>query len=308
MSKPNNNGRQKNWQLYEKKRKNEGKAIRKKKSQVRRYIRETLELLGKSGASDDRLVCGVLILLCRAEFGLSYRGLATRLDSSEGFRRMCNLSYAPSKSALHDMAKAVATAGKDFMSHILSMMAYDGTDGNWNDLHGDSTGFGLRKYVEWNHAKHGDGHIKAHDFVKLHLITAVNGMILAFSVTGAHAHDSPIFREMFKDWIRPGCGIVALDAAYYAAANCDIIVESGRVPVIKPKKNSTASGYSAIGKMTAWYKNDRDSFLLAYGKRNLAESVFSSIKERTGAIVRAKSLSTQTAELFARVLYYNLTV
>ena len=60
--------------------------------------------------------------------------------------------------------------------------------------------------------------------------------------------------------------------------------------------------------MLQWLRVRPDEFWRTYHKRSQAESLFSSMKERTGSVLRAKLDGTITVELCARVLCYNLTV
>ena len=276
---------------------------KKEMRKLRKILHKLLpDIAQTTSAREETLFSGIMILIYKAQYGLSYRDLATESSLSKRMRTMCNLDSESGKSKLFYRARAVASIKKEFLDEILRQFA---SDANCNDIHGDSTGISTSKYEDWNHAKYGK--ISKQGFVKLHTLTAMGSKILAFNVTDAHAHDSPVFRQMMKN-IPSGTGIITLDSAYDAYINCKMIVDTGRRPVIKPKSNSKVKGYSPRAKMVRWYQKDPASFLLAYGKRNLVESEFSSIKERTGVMVYAKSLVTQTAELFARVLYRNLIV
>ena len=72
---------------------------------------------------------------------------------------------------------------------------------------------------------------------------------------------------------------VALDSAYDVGRICEIIVASGRVPVIKPRKNSVVRGYSSRTKMIKWCREKHDDFMQTYANRNLAEAVFACMKK-----------------------------
>ncbi len=63
---------------------------------------------------------------------------------------------------LHNRMKMLWDMGKDFVDEVMLAMS-DGE--RIADLHGDSTGFGLRKYRSWSHAKHGE--VTGHDFANL---------------------------------------------------------------------------------------------------------------------------------------------
>ncbi len=182
------------------------------------------------------------------------------------------------------------------------------SDGEYTvDLHGDSTGFGLRKYKSWSHAKHGE--VTGRDFAKLRIVGAIGGRILSFEATPGTSGDSPELARMFGRIPRGGCGIAVLDSAYDSYENCRLIAEGGRVPVIKPTKgNERPRGFSARARMLRWLRDRPDEFWRAYHRRSHAGSLFSAMKERTGSVLRSRPGGTITAGLFARVLCYNLTV
>ncbi len=113
------------------------------------------------------------------------------------------------KSTLHNRVKMLGDMGKDFMDEVMLAMS----EGEYTvDLHGDSTGFGLRKYKSWSHAKHRE--VTGHDFAKLHVIGAIGGRILSFEATPGTSGDSPEFAHMIGRIPKGGYGIVALDSAY----------------------------------------------------------------------------------------------
>ena len=300
------------WKIYEQSRKAEtyvfDKGTRKLRNKICKIVYEQLAVdtnIEYSSTVLKYVTSCVMVLVCKERHRLSYRGLASAIASLSKLRRTCGLTYCPSKSTLHAMANRVATLGKEFMDRIVAAVAAI-SGHSTRILHGDSTGFGLRMYVDWNNAKYGQ--LSVHDFVKLHLITAARGPILTYEVTNAHAHDSPEFAKMIRRIPNGGPGMVALDAAYDSADNCQAITDGGRVPVIMPRSNAVARGFSPRAKMIRWYQERPDDFMKSYGIRSLAESVFSSMKERTGTHVRARSLATQKAELFARILCYNLSL
>ena len=102
--------------------------------------------------------------------------------------------------------------------------------------------------------------------------------------------------------IPDGDGYVKLDAAYLARENCDIIAKSGRKPVICPKSNSSVKGFHPMGQMLKWHHDDPDGFNEVYHERSLVETAFSVIKERFGAVARAKKFvmrkTTTRTELY----------
>ena len=97
-----------------------------------------------------------------------------------------------------------------------------------------------------------------------------------------------------------------LDSAYDAYENCKVIYDSGRKPVVWPRENRIARGFNARAEMIRWLERDPVGFGKVYHQRSLVESAFSSIKERFGAVVAAKTLPLQGLQLVLRSICYNL--
>ena len=113
----------------------------------------------------------------------------------------------------------------------------------YGTLLGDSSGFSIMKYEDWEYAK--KGIISRRGFDKLHILLSPHGMIATCTVTGGRAHDSPIFREMYKK-IPCDTRHVILDATYPCKANCNVIKASSCTPVICPKSNMKPKGFNAL--------------------------------------------------------------
>ena len=117
-------------------------------------------------------------------------------------------------------------------------------------------------YVDWEDAK--KGLVSRREFDKLHVLVAPHGMISACEVTYGRKHDSPVFCDMYGRIPHGDTGgHVLLDAAYLSRKNCRIIADSGREPVICPKKNSVPRGFNPMGKMLRWHRDDPCGFAKA---------------------------------------------
>ncbi|MCE2499106.1 MAG: transposase [Nitrosopumilaceae archaeon] len=103
-----------------------------------------------------------------------------------------------------------------------------------------------------------------------------------------------------------GDGRVILDAAYLARANCDAIAHSGHTPVMCSKKNSRFRDFHAMGRMLRWRRDDPEEFDSAYHRRSPVETAFSVIKERFGAVARAKTFAMRELHLVLKCVCYNL--
>jgi len=209
------------------------------------------------------------------------------------------LKKIPSKSCLHDMTKRFAQRMDEIMDILLAQAKSDAR----GTLAGDSTGFSIMKYEEWEDAK--KGFVSRREFNKLHILMAPHGMIVTCEVTGGRVHDSPIFRDMMRR-IPDGNGYVLLDAAYLSKKNCKIIAEKRRRSVICPKENSRSKGFNEMAEMLRWHRDDPAGFDKEYHQRSLVENTFSVMKERFGSVVRAKKASMRKLHLMLRCICYNL--
>ena len=97
------------------------------------------------------------------------------------------------------------------MEFVLELLAGQAGDDARGTLLGDSSGFSIMKYEDWEDAKRGI--ISRLEFNKLHILVAPHGRIVTCAVTAGRRHDSPVFREMYGR-IPQGSGHAMLDAAY----------------------------------------------------------------------------------------------
>ena len=239
----------------------------------------------------------VVCMIIKMQHRMSYRELASPREMHPDMFRMCRLKKTPSKSKLHTMSEMIM-AGDDFMHNLLRETIGRSAFGNMATRLGlarmdDSTMYSTVTVPDSS--------------MQMHILANPDGAIVEFEATKGAAGDSPAFQRVFVR-LPKGSEIVALDAAYDSKANCTMIVRNGRVPVIHPRKNARCNGYDARAKMCQWAKNRPGEFERAYGIRNNIQSIFSSIKKRIGAFVRARSLPARTVEIFAMILCHNMTV
>ena len=281
---------------YEVRRSGEGKRV-----SIRiRSLATTLYEIFKPKSDKGRREISYLICLMDKEFrGNSYREHVSYLEANPGSLHVCGLKAVPSKSCLHAAAKRLAEKQEVLAETILRQA---GSDAH-GPLLGDATGFSINVYADWEDAK--KGIVSRRQFVKLHILVAPHGKIVACMVTPGRTHDSPIFRKMIAR-VPDGDGHVMLDSAYDARANCKMIYDSGRKPVIWPRKNHTAKGFNPRAEMLRWFRRDQDGFEKVHHQRSLVESVFSSMKERFGSVVAAKTLPMQRLQVILRNICYNL--
>ena len=117
----------------------------------------------------DRETHDLVACLVDKEFrGHSYRSHVSYIESHQGLLHMYGLKRVPSKSCLHHAAVVLAGCAK--MQGVVGMLAGDAARGS---LLGDSSGFSIMQYEDWEDAKRGI--ISRRRFVKLHVLADARG-------------------------------------------------------------------------------------------------------------------------------------
>ena len=223
------------YKEYEKKRREEGDVKKLKIKKLQKIIHENFP-------DPEKWVAKATCLIDLNFHNHSYRGHVAYLKEHVGSVNMYGLKKIPSKSGLHAWAKDLA----GIINSVLKLLGLQAGSDACGTLLGDSSGFSIVKYKDWDDAKRGV--ISRREFNKLHILIVSHGMISVHAVTAGRRHDSPIFQKMYRI-IPNGDGYVKLDAAYLARENCDVIAKSGRKPVICPKNNSCVKGFHPMGQM-----------------------------------------------------------
>lgn len=140
---------------------------------------------------------------------------------------------------------------------------------------------------------------------KLHIMHTLHGMACATVVTPGKANDSPYLR-LVVDTLPEGDGNILADAAYGGVKNCNTIRDSGRRAIIDSKSNAEIKGFNAKAEMLRFREEHPGAFHRILLLRNNVENVFSSMRARFGAVVRALKEGIQLAELLSMTVYYNM--
>ena len=284
------------WPTYNEGRRSEGRHYAEWFPKVANKAREIMCI--PQGELDWR-VSAILVSIVKSEEELSYWGLVKHFDKHPGDLERCELPRPYSKSLYQLRVSQIEPKAQQ---KIIIWMA--GNDAVHGTKIVDSSGYSIARYVDWYSSKYGK--ISAKYFVKLHLIHTSHGKICAAMVTPGEANDSPHLREMIS-MMPPGSGDVLGDSAYGGAENCSAIRDSGRRPIIDPKSNATPHGFNARADMLRFRNEHPGTFYGILRTRNNVESVFSSMKERFGGVVRALKTRTQTVELLSVCICYNMT-
>ncbi len=175
-----------NYSAYEKKRRRgEGNKIVTRIKKLKEMIPAVLE--GASKDETSALLC-VLDMVFRNH---SYRVHVTYMELHPGTVNAYGLKRIPSKSSLHNMAKALSGRIEQLAGLLLAQAGDDAR----GTVIGDSSGFSIMNYVDWEDAK--KGLVSRREFDKLHVLVAPHGMISACEVTYGRKHDSPVFCDMY---------------------------------------------------------------------------------------------------------------
>ena len=106
----------------------------------------------------------------------------------------------------------------------------------------------------------------------------------------------------------PGSDDVLGDSAYRGVENCDTIRDSRRRPIIDHKSDAAPHGFNAKAEMLRFRDEHPGTFYGILHIKNNVESVFSSMKERFGGVVRAFKTRTQAVELLSMCICYHMSI
>ncbi len=284
-----------NWSKYNKKREAEGDNH---DTWMRKIADKARELMGIRPGVRDRRVSAILLSVIKIGNRLSYWDLVNHLKKYPDDLKRCEISRRYSRSWYQLRISEIDPA---VLQRIIAWMGKPDANG---PLAADSSGFGMSKYEDWENAKYGEISVK--QFKKLHVIVSLHGKICAATVTPGLACDSPQLRQMVGFLPHGDGNDVMADAIYGGVKNCNAIRDSGRRPIIAPKSNYTIKGFNARAQMLRFFEKHPRTFYNKLSRKNNVESVFSAIKDRFGAIVRALREHTQETELLSMVVCYNM--
>ena len=140
-------------------------------------------------------------------------------------------------------------------------------------------------------------------FVNLNMVCDVeNKNILVTKIRKKRRHDCSDFLPMFNKIKKLNFDFFVADKGYDSEKNHRAVFESGAESQIKVRN------FGSKGKHTKRFRElAKSSFKQEiYGKREITEAVFSSLKRKYGSRLRARKYKTQKIELLFKVLSYNI--
>jgi hypothetical protein len=177
----------------------------------------------------------------------------------------------------------------------------------------DSTGIKVTNRGQWMKDK---WNVRRKGYLKIHIAVDVKTKkILSMKVTDEHVHDSKALPGLVDEIIESDDGMIPIgklfaDGAYDGNENFKFLADSGILPCIKVRKNARARwkkgnmlrNLSVLGQKKDLQKW-KDS--VSYGKRWIAETVFSCINRSFGEYVYSVRLKNMIQEMMLKVSLYN---
>ena len=255
----------------------------------------------------DIRVCAILSLIVKIRRKLDYRSLSGYFQENNDKAGRCELQklYDTIRYDTSRLQQIISEIDQ-VLQNIITWIA--NTDAN-KEIHIDSSGFGLKIYTEWKHAKYGK--MSVHKYVKLHAIRARRGKILTCTITEGMENDSPQLGSCSSRVQTVRAMMMSIFWVTQPTTACKAIKASGRIPIITPKKGQSPKGFNAWPDMLrSLEKHPRTHYTIPYytilRRRNNIESTFSSLKARFGTMVSTKSLKTQTIDLLGMAICFNI--
>ena len=176
----------------------------------------------------------------------------------------------------------------------------------------DSTGIKVTNRGQWMREK---WNIRTKGYLKIHIAVDVKTKkILSIKVTDEHAHDSKALPELVDDVTKSNnitaIGKLFADGAYEGNEIFRHLGDNGIMPCIKVRKNARVrwkKGNFFRNLSVLAQRNDlqkwKDS--VSYGKRWIAETVFSCLKRTFGEYVYSVKLQNMIQEMMLKASLYN---
>ena len=176
----------------------------------------------------------------------------------------------------------------------------------------DSTGIKVTNRGQWMRDK---WNVRTKGYLKIHIAVDVKTKkILSIKVTDEHAHDSKMLPELVDEIIDSDnittIGKLFADGAYEGNEIFRYLGDNGILPCIKVRKNAKVGwkkGNFFRNLSVLSQRNDlqkwKDS--VSYGKRWIAETVFSCIKRTFGEYVYSVKFKNMVKEMMLKASLYN---
>jgi transposase len=167
----------------------------------------------------------------------------------------------------------------------------------------DSTGMELDN-ASMHYCKRIDREKPIKGFVNLNAITDLeNKCFVAVKIRKRRRHDTVDFPSIFNKVKFHDFDTLVADKGYDSERNHEYIHKAGKISLIS-LKNKDLPLRRTRGEHRKIVKRHFDD--KKYGKREICESIFSSLKRKYGSKLKARKFSTQKIELLFKLLTYNI--
>ena len=135
-------------------------------------------------------------------------------------------------------------------------------------------------------------------------------MIHATRVRTRPCGDSGVMVSLVRRIQKSNLATVYCDKAYISRRNVQFIHDTGGYAAIEPKENLTVTsrGHRVYGQLIGEYQSDLEEWKRShsYGRRSLAETVFSIMNHRNGECLSSRGHMQRRRELLTRVVLHNI--
>ena len=181
-----------------------------------------------------------------------------------------------------------------------------------NNFAVDSSGFSISQFDRWIDVRFGGKPMDVRRYKKVHLTCGTKtNIITAVNITKGNGADSPQFKNLILE-TRKVYNIkeVSADKAYSSKDNLEIVSKVGGIAYIPFKKNTSgrARGSYLWMRMYKLFLDNNELYMNKYHLRSNSESVFHSLKMKFGSHLRTRNEVSQTNEILAKCLAYNICV
>ena len=172
----------------------------------------------------------------------------------------------------------------------------------------DSTGIKITNRGQWLRDK---WNVLKKGYLKIHLAVNIKTKeILSLKVTDEKVHDSKVMCRLITNIESKGIKIRAAfaDGAYDTNANFKYLSSRQIQPMIRVRRNAVVSKRNCISRNKTVLLQQQKEWRkeVDYGKRWIAETVFSSMKRMFGEYVSAVQFNNMVKDMMIKVSLYNL--
>jgi len=178
----------------------------------------------------------------------------------------------------------------------------------------DSSGFATTTYNRWFDHKWGKERSEA-KWVKAHMMCGVKThVVTSVEVSPTETADAPQLPKLVNTTAKTfNINEVSADKAYSSKRNLNAVIAVNGTPYVPFKSYSKGSQGMHVfdgvwQRMWHYYTFNRETFFQHYHKRSNAETTYSMIKMKFGAMVRAKTPVAQVNEVLCKILCHNICV